>query len=225
MATPRPRLRQLHAHRARVCSTRQRSSPQPKRRCEGRPAVKDSVGRSGAKGGVAAPEEGEGVWGGWGRGRAAWRCHMCAVRYTTLLLLLLFKSKSSKVKLSNFQSNLLALERARARARAAHVHVPRGARAGYYPELPLPVAGRPWRHAACHGAVADLHLLAPWASLNIMASVKIYPPHDSEYPGYRRLPPLMQTSTQSSTPHTSTIGYLLLSFNADCGGRGGTLEP
>ena len=42
-----------------------------------------------------------------------------------------------------------------------------------------------------------------------MASVKIYPPCDSEYPGYLRLLYLIQQGTQSSTPKTSQMGYLL----------------
>ena len=34
-------------------------------------------------------------------------------------------------------------------------------------------------------------------------------PERFEYPGYLRLPPLIQTGTQSSTPQTSQMGYLL----------------
>ena len=35
------------------------------------------------------------------------------------------------------------------------------------------------------------------------------PPYDSEYPGYLRLPALVQKGTQTSTPQTFQIGYLL----------------
>ena len=35
------------------------------------------------------------------------------------------------------------------------------------------------------------------------------PPYNSEYPGYLQLPPFIQMGTQSSTPQTSQIGYLL----------------
>ena len=45
----------------------------------------------------------------------------------------------------------------------------------------------------------------------IMTSVKsiVYPPYGSEYPGYLRIAPLVQTGIQSSTPQPAHIGYLL----------------
>ena len=38
---------------------------------------------------------------------------------------------------------------------------------------------------------------------------KKIPPYGFEYPGYLRLPPLIQTGAPSSTPQTFQIGYLL----------------
>ena len=48
----------------------------------------------------------------------------------------------------------------------------------------------------------DSEWRVPPPAQHIRASVR-------RYPGYLRLPPLIQTSTQSSTPQTAQIGYLL----------------
>ena len=42
-----------------------------------------------------------------------------------------------------------------------------------------------------------------------IASAKYIPTYDSEYPGYLRLPPLIQAGTQSSTPQPPQTGYFL----------------